>query len=953
MICSLMPFPKPQFFDDNGIVLAGGTLYFFVSGTTTPLAVYSDSSGTTPLGTSVALDSAGRAEAWLQQGLAYTITLKDQNGVQVWSVDGIVIPIPQSGGTGSSGLNGLIDVTVAAYGAVGDGETDNTDAFELANTAAVTLGAGLWIPNGNFLLGSSPSLTVPVVFSPGGIVNPIGFTLSINPVITDRAQHFASGSNLTISPNVTDIYPEWFGAFGDGSTDDYTAIQAAISSCITGQHIVFDSAKQYNVGSMLTLNPGSYLTGTAPNDPGHIVSGDSFVNQILPTLLFTGSGTDFISLVNGGAGGIRGVTIKNLIIDGGSVESSNVLQLHTCGSLIENCTIRNGGTGLIVFAGSTNYSGDNIVRNCQLYNNSAGNCNAIVTGNDDVQCVNTLVQSNIINNCVNGISLAVATGARIFDNIISLCSNHINIGNLSYGGTGWQISRNMLLDIGTGGAEGSGYGIYASYNDNLSSEISGNFIQSITNNNVTGIYAQTSTEPKAIISNNILVCTYSSNSSYGVNWNGTDYTAFTNNLLIGWLNNPGISAAAILQNQIGQTLSTTIGVLKGVTGSSPWQIYWTTDMTTLPSTGFNEGDLCINILGSAAPPANPFNQINIYGSDSAWHAITMQSTNFSISNTTQRTVIMGAPSSDNDVDTQVVVSQVTPLGGLAGNTAPIVAEGGNCAPTGSPSNLWGRRILIRNVLGSTNASAAFQDEIGLGSEGGRLWYQRYINDTGTGAKQLHAWGDSNMTGMVLDMSGITNPAGSLTIPGTLIAGSVSTSAWDSVKHGVIANVSSSDGSSPTSGTIAFYCSQSNPKIITMQIPVLQVTNPSSGATSTLRLVPATGYFPDFTQAGAPILIPIIVNGWNPLLSTPAQVNMQAILQITSNSQWDIAIAQTATSSGGGTPLLGYSYYPALGGFNESNGKLKTLGILNYAGTPAYGGQTVTFIAAAGFVPTGF
>jgi hypothetical protein len=37
-----------QFFDNNGVPLAGGLLYSYAAGTTTPLATYTTSSGVTP-----------------------------------------------------------------------------------------------------------------------------------------------------------------------------------------------------------------------------------------------------------------------------------------------------------------------------------------------------------------------------------------------------------------------------------------------------------------------------------------------------------------------------------------------------------------------------------------------------------------------------------------------------------------------------------------------------------------------------------------------------------------------------------------------------------------------------------------------------------------------------------------------------------------------------------------
>jgi hypothetical protein len=79
-----------QFFDNNGVPLAGGLLYSYAAGTTTPLATYTTSSGSTANTNPIVLDAAGRppSEIWLS-AVAYKLVLKTSTGVQLWSMDGI------------------------------------------------------------------------------------------------------------------------------------------------------------------------------------------------------------------------------------------------------------------------------------------------------------------------------------------------------------------------------------------------------------------------------------------------------------------------------------------------------------------------------------------------------------------------------------------------------------------------------------------------------------------------------------------------------------------------------------------------------------------------------------------------------------------------------------------------------------------------------------------------
>jgi hypothetical protein len=60
-----------QFFDNNGVPLAGGLIYTYAAGTTTPQATYTTSAGTIAHTNPIVLNSAGRVpggEIWLAVG---------------------------------------------------------------------------------------------------------------------------------------------------------------------------------------------------------------------------------------------------------------------------------------------------------------------------------------------------------------------------------------------------------------------------------------------------------------------------------------------------------------------------------------------------------------------------------------------------------------------------------------------------------------------------------------------------------------------------------------------------------------------------------------------------------------------------------------------------------------------------------------------------------------------
>jgi hypothetical protein len=80
-----------QQFDDLGDVLAGGLLYTYEAGTTTPLATYQDVNGSTPNANPVVLNSAGRATVRLTVGVSYKYILKDADGNTIATQDHVLV----------------------------------------------------------------------------------------------------------------------------------------------------------------------------------------------------------------------------------------------------------------------------------------------------------------------------------------------------------------------------------------------------------------------------------------------------------------------------------------------------------------------------------------------------------------------------------------------------------------------------------------------------------------------------------------------------------------------------------------------------------------------------------------------------------------------------------------------------------------------------------------------
>lgn len=87
---ALLPNLNRQFFDDDGAPLAGGSIVPFVAGSDpgTPKLLYADADLTTPLATTVVLDTAGRVTAFMASG-GYDFEVYDSDDVLQYTVLGV------------------------------------------------------------------------------------------------------------------------------------------------------------------------------------------------------------------------------------------------------------------------------------------------------------------------------------------------------------------------------------------------------------------------------------------------------------------------------------------------------------------------------------------------------------------------------------------------------------------------------------------------------------------------------------------------------------------------------------------------------------------------------------------------------------------------------------------------------------------------------------------------
>lgn len=81
--------PIQQYFDNNGDPLAGGKIYTYTAGTSTPANTYTDSSLLVANTNPIILDSAGRCVIYVDPPDALKVIVTDSDDVTLFTQDNI------------------------------------------------------------------------------------------------------------------------------------------------------------------------------------------------------------------------------------------------------------------------------------------------------------------------------------------------------------------------------------------------------------------------------------------------------------------------------------------------------------------------------------------------------------------------------------------------------------------------------------------------------------------------------------------------------------------------------------------------------------------------------------------------------------------------------------------------------------------------------------------------
>lgn len=246
MTLSLLQEPVQSYEDSSGRPLSGGQLFTYAAGTLTQLATYQDAAGTVPNANPIILNERGEATVYGTGN--YRLILKSSTGATIWDRDNVSVSptIAILSGPDGASYIGYDDTTLDIFlknrlnrvvnsiaQLRGLDKTKYTRAFVSGYYAAGDGGGGFYWYD--------PSDTTTA--DNGGTAI----------VATDSGRW-----KLIAQQSVT---VKQFGAKGDGTTDDTTFIQAAITAAASAKLLLVLSSGTYIVSAALNLVTDSRIDG--------------------------------------------------------------------------------------------------------------------------------------------------------------------------------------------------------------------------------------------------------------------------------------------------------------------------------------------------------------------------------------------------------------------------------------------------------------------------------------------------------------------------------------------------------------------------------------------------------------------------------------------------------------------------------------------------------------------
>jgi hypothetical protein len=457
--------PFPIALDNNGNPIQNAKYYFYKTGTSILQNTYSDYALTTVNPNPMLSDGAGRfGDIYPNPILDYKVVLKDANDVIIKTIN---IFATNTGQTA---------ISVASYGAVGDGITNDTTAINNAIAAGKYIDFGVdktylysGVPAFNGHTIQSMNCKIKVVagsysYNAARLLNgSIGNALTIE--FTNTVAYTATGASYSGSAKAYDVTLSGISSTTGISVNDFILIRTSTTSSDKSKWI-HGAWKVKTVTSTTLVITNTYHKATPPTLAGvtqvdieklptkvQFTGCDGFRLQNSSYLNFSGGGIlvgDWDVAAATGTTGTHGIVINAPLIVGGASSNVTVNGGGGIGSNADICLYGWGEQG-IAFEGCSSVSANFIVscanRKRGLYSSggSSGRCKFSITHGNGEDGVIADEESNLAvslgSSCGNGLN-----GYWSTSNSFMNAATTIAIGNLTSGYEARGQSR-LLADL--------------------------------------------------------------------------------------------------------------------------------------------------------------------------------------------------------------------------------------------------------------------------------------------------------------------------------------------------------------------------------------------------------------------------------------------------------------------------------------------------------------------------
>lgn len=203
-----------QFFTITGQPLSGGKIYTYQAGSSTPLATYSDNTGSVANTNPIILGADGRpsTEIWLTYGYNYKFILKDANDVTIQTYDNLYGIIGVAATSTSAFTSGMIMLWSGSIGSIpsgwylcdGSNGTPNlTDRFIIGAGSSYSVNGTGGVSSVTLTTNNMPSHTHTATVTDPGHVHTYGLTNNGNQSLSGGGSTANLGYTTTNTGSAT------------------------------------------------------------------------------------------------------------------------------------------------------------------------------------------------------------------------------------------------------------------------------------------------------------------------------------------------------------------------------------------------------------------------------------------------------------------------------------------------------------------------------------------------------------------------------------------------------------------------------------------------------------------------------------------------------------------------------------------------------------------------------